>query len=100
MRREVKALRANQAQPYSFERIVGNSTSLASIKGLMRKIASSPASTVLLNGEKLEVGAAGEMSPSGQPMTVRSLGSRVKVSAPSVLTTARSSIRTPSAPGR
>ena len=51
LRREVKALRANQAQPYSFDRIVGNSTSLASIKGLMRKIASSPASTVLLNGE-------------------------------------------------
>ena len=51
LRREVKALRANQAQPYSFDRIVGNSASLASIKGLMRKIASSPASTVLLNGE-------------------------------------------------
>ena len=51
LRREVKTLRANQAQPYSFDRIVGGSGSLVSIKQLMRKVASSPASTVLLNGE-------------------------------------------------
>jgi DNA-binding NtrC family response regulator len=51
LRREVKTLRANQAQPYSFDRIVGSSSALVSIKGLMRKVASSPASTVLLNGE-------------------------------------------------
>src|SRR3954470_19767138 len=51
LRREVKTLRANQAQPYSFDRIVGSSPALVSIKGLMRKVASSPASTVLLNGE-------------------------------------------------
>jgi DNA-binding NtrC family response regulator len=51
LRREVKTLRANQAQPYSFDRIVGASSALVSIKGLMRKVASSPASTVLLNGE-------------------------------------------------
>jgi hypothetical protein len=55
---------------------------------------------LLLNGEKLDVGAADDVSLSVQPMTVRSFGSRVKVSAPSALTTARSSIRTPSAPGR
>jgi transcriptional regulator with PAS, ATPase and Fis domain len=47
----VKTLRANQAQPYSFDRIVGGSQAMASIKALMRKVASSPASTVLLNGE-------------------------------------------------
>jgi len=51
LRREVKTLRANQAQPYSFDRIVGSSASLVTIKALMRKVASSPASTVLLNGE-------------------------------------------------
>ncbi len=51
LRREVKRLRANQAQPYSFDRIVGSSQSLVTIKTLMRKVASSPASTVLLNGE-------------------------------------------------
>ncbi|MGE3960019.1 MAG: sigma-54-dependent transcriptional regulator [Vicinamibacterales bacterium] len=51
LRREVKTLRANQAQPYSFDRIVGGSASLVTIKSLMRKVASSPASTVLLNGE-------------------------------------------------
>jgi len=51
LRREVKTLRASQAQPYSFDRIVGSSSALVSIKGLMRKVASSPASTVLLNGE-------------------------------------------------
>lgn len=51
LRREVKTLRANQAQPYSFDRIVGGSSALVSIKQLMRKVASSPASTVMLNGE-------------------------------------------------
>jgi transcriptional regulator with PAS, ATPase and Fis domain len=51
LRREVRTLRASQAQPYSFDRIVGSSPSLVSIKNLMRKVASSPASTVLLNGE-------------------------------------------------
>jgi DNA-binding NtrC family response regulator len=51
LRREVRALRANQAQPYSFDRIVGASPSLATVKAMMQKIASSPASTVLLAGE-------------------------------------------------
>ncbi len=51
LRREVRTLRASQAQPYSFDRIVGNSPALVAIKNLMRKVASSPASTVLLNGE-------------------------------------------------
>jgi DNA-binding NtrC family response regulator len=51
LRREVRTLRANQAQPYSFDRIVGGSQALVTIKALMRKVASSPASTVLLSGE-------------------------------------------------
>jgi DNA-binding NtrC family response regulator len=51
LRREVRTLRANQAQPYSFDRIVGASRALVAIKALMRKVAGSPASTVLLNGE-------------------------------------------------
>jgi DNA-binding NtrC family response regulator len=51
LRREVRVLRASQAQPYSFDRIVGASPSLVSVKALLQKIASSPASTVLLSGE-------------------------------------------------
>ncbi len=51
LRREVRALRANQAQPYSFDRIVGSSPALKTVKALLQKVASSPASTVLLAGE-------------------------------------------------
>jgi len=51
LRREVRALRATQAQPYSLDRIVGASTSLLTVKALLQKIAGSPASTVLLTGE-------------------------------------------------
>jgi len=51
LRREVRTLRASQAQPYSFDRIVGESPPLLVVKALLRKIASSPASTVLLTGE-------------------------------------------------
>jgi DNA-binding NtrC family response regulator len=51
LRREVRTLRASQAQPFSFDRIVGRSESLNTVKALLRKIASSPASTVLLAGE-------------------------------------------------
>jgi two-component system response regulator AtoC len=51
LRREVRTLRASQAQPYSFDRIVGEGPAVVSVKTLLRKIASSPASTVLLTGE-------------------------------------------------
>jgi DNA-binding NtrC family response regulator len=51
LRREVRTLHASQAQPYSFDRIVGGSPAMAGVKALMRKVASSPASTVLLTGE-------------------------------------------------
>src|SRR5437667_121121 len=51
LRREVRALRASQAQPFSFDRIVGQSPTVVAIKALLRKVATSPASTVLLTGE-------------------------------------------------
>jgi DNA-binding NtrC family response regulator len=51
LRREVRALRASQAQPYSLDRIVGESDAMVGIRALLQKIAGSPASTVLLTGE-------------------------------------------------
>ena len=51
LRREVRTLRASQAQPYGFDRIVGSSAALKTVRALLQKIASSPASTVLLAGE-------------------------------------------------
>ena len=51
LRREVRALRATQAQPYSLDRIVGQSPAVVAVKALLRKVATSPASTVLLTGE-------------------------------------------------
>ncbi len=51
LRREVRALRRTQAQPYSLDRIVGDSEPMVSVRALLKKIASSPASTVLLTGE-------------------------------------------------
>jgi two-component system, NtrC family, response regulator AtoC len=51
LRREVRALRASQAQPYHFDRIVGESPAIVSVKALLRKVSASPASTVLLTGD-------------------------------------------------
>jgi DNA-binding NtrC family response regulator len=51
LRREVRALRASQAQPYSVDRIVGQSKAITEAKALLQKVATSPASTVLLTGE-------------------------------------------------
>src|SRR5215213_9389721 len=51
LRREVKALRASQAQPFSVDRIVGHSRAVTEAKALLQKVATSPASTVLLTGE-------------------------------------------------
>ena len=51
LRREVRALRAHQAQPYGVDRIVGQSAAIADLKALLQKVAASPASTVLLTGE-------------------------------------------------
>jgi len=51
LRREVRALRASQGQPFGIDRIVGESRAIAEAKALMLKVAASPASTVLLTGE-------------------------------------------------
>jgi DNA-binding NtrC family response regulator len=51
LRREVRALRSSQAQPYSLDRIVGDSDAMIGVRALLKKIAASPASTVLLTGE-------------------------------------------------
>src|SRR5262245_58475660 len=51
LRREVRQLRASQAEPYSLERMVGDSPPLRELKALLKRVATSPASTVLLTGE-------------------------------------------------
>ncbi len=51
LRREVRALRARESAPYRFDQIVGESAPMQSVKALLRKIAASPSSTVLLTGE-------------------------------------------------
>ena len=51
LRREVRALRASQAQPYSLDRIVGQSSAMTGVRALLQKVAASPASTVLLTGQ-------------------------------------------------
>ena len=51
LRREVRTLRARQAQPYGLDSIVGDSDAIKSVRALLQKIGVSPASTVLLTGE-------------------------------------------------
>jgi DNA-binding NtrC family response regulator len=51
LRREVRTLRDSQAQPYSLDRIVGDSEPMMAVRALLKKVAASPASTVLLTGE-------------------------------------------------
>src|SRR5215213_846555 len=51
LRREVRSLRASQAQPYGFDRIVGQSAAVVTVRNLLQRVAVSPASTVLLTGE-------------------------------------------------
>jgi DNA-binding NtrC family response regulator len=51
LRREVRRLRASQAQPYAVERIVGESTAMVMLRTLLGKVAKSPASIILLTGE-------------------------------------------------
>ena len=64
LRREVRALRASQAQPYSFDRIVGESQALVTVKALLQKVAASPASTVLAHRrERHGQGSRGEGAP-------------------------------------
>ena len=51
LRREVKVLRANRSQAYAFERVIGSSPAMKAAITLLKKVATSPASTVLLIGE-------------------------------------------------
>jgi two-component system response regulator AtoC len=51
LRREVRVLRARQAQPYGPSSIVGDSAPMTAVRGLLERISISPASTVLLTGE-------------------------------------------------
>jgi two-component system response regulator AtoC len=51
LRREVKSLRASRSEPFAVSRIVGDSPTMVNLKALLQRIATSPASTVLLMGE-------------------------------------------------
>jgi len=51
LRREVRQYRANAARPFSLHRIVGSSPSMTALRHCVAKVATSPASTVLLTGE-------------------------------------------------
>jgi DNA-binding NtrC family response regulator len=51
MRRELRTLRDAAARPFGLGSIIGESDVMVRLKGLIRKIASSPSSTVLLTGE-------------------------------------------------
>src|SRR5687768_17404724 len=51
LRREVRQFRTNAARPYNLHSIVGSSDAMTALRHLVAKIATSPASTVLLTGE-------------------------------------------------
>src|SRR5262245_59314689 len=51
LRREVRQYRTNAARPYGLHSIVGSSPSMTALRHLVAKVATSPASTVLLTGE-------------------------------------------------
>src|SRR5262245_10750913 len=51
LRREVRQLRASRSEPYALSRIVGEAVAMQQLRALLQRIASSPASTVLLTGE-------------------------------------------------
>jgi two-component system, NtrC family, response regulator AtoC len=51
LRRELRTLRDSLARPYSLGSIIGESEVMQRVKTLVRKVASSPGSTVLLTGE-------------------------------------------------
>lgn len=51
LRREVKSLRASRSEPFALSRIVGEAGGMRALRALLQRIASSPASTVLLTGE-------------------------------------------------
>ncbi len=51
LRRELRTLRSVLAKPYSLASIIGESEPMQRVKGLVRKVATSPGSTVLITGE-------------------------------------------------
>src|SRR2546423_3584056 len=51
LRREVRTLRTSAGRDFGFDAIVGTSPAMIEIKSLLARIASSPASTLLLTGE-------------------------------------------------
>jgi DNA-binding NtrC family response regulator len=50
-KRELRRLKEDLARPYGFDSIIGESEPMQRVKALARKVAESPASTVLLTGE-------------------------------------------------
>jgi DNA-binding NtrC family response regulator len=51
LRRELRTLRDNLARPYSLGSIIGESEVMQRVKSLVRRIATSPGSTVLITGD-------------------------------------------------
>jgi len=51
LRREVRTLRTSQGREYGFDAVIGASPAMLQVKSLLARVASSPASTVLLTGE-------------------------------------------------
>jgi DNA-binding NtrC family response regulator len=51
LRRELRALKDNLARPFGMASIIGESDCMQSLKALVRRVATSPSSTVLLTGE-------------------------------------------------
>lgn len=51
LRRELRTLRTGLARPFSVNSIIGESEPMQKIKALVRKVATSPGSTVLITGE-------------------------------------------------
>jgi DNA-binding NtrC family response regulator len=51
LRREVRTFRTTQSREFSFDAIIGASSAMTAVKGLLARVAASPASTVLLTGE-------------------------------------------------
>jgi transcriptional regulator with PAS, ATPase and Fis domain len=51
LRRELRTLRETMSRPYSLASLIGESEPMQRVKALVRKIATSPGSTVLLTGE-------------------------------------------------
>jgi len=51
LRRELRTLRDSLSRPFGFDSIIGESTRITRVKQLVRKVATSPGSTVLITGE-------------------------------------------------